>query len=507
MLRDSNPSVRRIKFALLALVVLWCMYWFFVAWHYWEDDAWIHLEFARSVANGQGFAFNGRVVAGDTAPLWVLLLVAIHAFLVKWIIAGKVLTVLGALVGFSGVYAFAARMARSMKNALDAALFPIAMLVLFAVGPFTCYWIFSGMEPIAGAGLACWAVLLATDELPTRPSFLTACLLAGVAPLVRPELTFLTVLLVLPLIGQWRRLQRPGRLRTLGLGALLACGPVACWAMYSLHVFGHLLPNTNAAKRAGPGDSVLRHLVSVYGLGFPLVLTGAALGIVYVLVRRERTWNSFITAVRQVWQPELPSVGLPAAAWLMILWAAIASVFYVVNHTYIQTRYILVTAPGLLVVVVAAVLMLSRSAGRVVYVLALVQALVLSVVIARPFVYNKGVDCDALARMAAFMREQLPPGAPVATYSIGEVGFLSKHPIIDTGGITRPEVIPYLAGPPLSEIPWAQSEGAQYFIGVKPQPNAQLVHWEPTVFAAWTVRPARFKEPYRVELWKLEPLR
>ena len=25
---------------------------------YWEDDAWIHLEFARSVSQGRGFAFN-----------------------------------------------------------------------------------------------------------------------------------------------------------------------------------------------------------------------------------------------------------------------------------------------------------------------------------------------------------------------------------------------------------------------------------------------------------------
>ena len=39
------------------------------------DDSWIHLQFARNLAEGAGFSFNpGRPVAGSTAPLWTLLL-------------------------------------------------------------------------------------------------------------------------------------------------------------------------------------------------------------------------------------------------------------------------------------------------------------------------------------------------------------------------------------------------------------------------------------------------
>ena len=41
------------------------------------DDSWIHLHFARNIAEGHGFAFNpGRPVAGSTAPLWTLVLAA-----------------------------------------------------------------------------------------------------------------------------------------------------------------------------------------------------------------------------------------------------------------------------------------------------------------------------------------------------------------------------------------------------------------------------------------------
>jgi hypothetical protein len=506
ILGEANSTARRLNLALLALALLWCIYWFFHAWHYWEDDAYIHLEFARSVANGQGFAFNGRVVAGDTAPLWVLLIVGLHAFLVNWMIAGKVLTVLGAAFGFSGIYAFAARLARLLPGPLDASVFPAAMLVLVAATPYTCYWLFSGMEPIAAAGLACWAVLLATREQPTRFSFLAGCLLAGIGPLVRPELTFLTALLAVPLLGQWRRLAGAAKLSTLGLGALLFCGPVAAWLLYSLHAFGHLLPNTNAAKRASPGDSVVRHLLSVYAMGFPVVLAAVIGAVAYPVVRAGEVRRSISAAARAVWQPGTKSSGLPAAAWIVIAWTLITTLFYIVNHTYVQTRYILVTAPALVVVIVAAGLMLSRSGGRVLYAVVLAEALVISLLIARPFVHNKGIDTDATTQLATYMRDHLSPGAPVATYSIGQVAFLSQHPIIDTGGITRPEAIQFLNDTPEVQVRWAQTEGAQYFIGAKPQPNAVLVHQEAKQFASWTLHPSRYKQPDRVELWKLAPL-
>jgi len=504
VLRKSSPAARRLNLVLLTLVVLWCVYWFLQALHYWEDDAWIHLEFARSVAQGKGFAFNGRVVAGDTAPLWVLLLVAVHAFVVKWLAAGKTLTVLGAFLGFVGVYGFAVRLARAIPSALDAVLFPAAMVLLVAASPYTCHWLFSGMEPMAGAGLACWAVLLATCDRPTRSGLLSGCLLAGLAPLIRPELTFLTVLLLLPLLGQWRRLEGAARIGTLALAALLLSGPLLCWAAYSLHAFGHLLPNTNAAKRASPGASVVRHLVSTYALGFPLLLAVGGAGLVYVAASVSRVRQSLTAAVKQMWDPALPPSGLPAAAWLMILWTAVASVFYVVNHTYVQTRYILVTAPGLMVVALAAVLMWSPRVGRAVYILALVEALGVSLLIARPLVQNKAFNDQVTARLATFMRNDLPPGAPVAVYSIGEVGFLSEHPIIDMGGITRPDVLPYLSDRPLSALPWAQSLGAQYFVGMKPQPKASLVYHEQVRFASWTLNPARYKGTDPLELWKLE---
>ncbi len=517
---EENPpaqdrSARIAGTLLLALALLWCIYWFVHSWHYWEDDAYIHLEFARSLATGHGFAFNGRVVAGETAPLWVFLLVATHTLVPDWLLAGKVLTALGAALGLSGTYAFARRLASTMlPSRPDAAVFPAALVLLIAANPYFCYWAFSGMESIAASGLAFYAVLAATRARPTAATFLAACLLTGIGPLLRPEMFFLAALLALPLLGQWRRL--PGgagsasKVTACAVGLLLAAAPLALWSLYSLHAFGHLLPNTNAAKRAGPADSVVLHLLSIYSLGLPLILCGFAAGFTCLLLRPAAVRRSLGSAVTAALSPPAeaaaqPACGLPLGGWVLLLWPSAATLFYIADHTYVQTRYILVTAPGLTLVILLLALQLSQRAGRVLYLAALVAALAVSVVIVRPFVRNKALNCQTLNDLALFIHDRLPPGAPVADYSIGEMAFVSQHPIVDIGGITRPGAIPYLNAPPEAMLQWARSQGAQYCICSHPGPGAVLADSVNQRFIGWSLHTARYATSNRIELWKLAP--
>src|SRR5688500_8717677 len=67
------------------------------------DDSWIHLQFARSLAAGEGLAYNpGEQVAGSTSPLWSALLSLLFLLpgdVVVWSkLLGLALTVAGVLV-------------------------------------------------------------------------------------------------------------------------------------------------------------------------------------------------------------------------------------------------------------------------------------------------------------------------------------------------------------------------------------------------------------------------
>jgi hypothetical protein len=434
-----------------------------------------------------------------------------HKLIPNWLVAGKTLTVLGAAFGLSGAYAYARRLVSLLlPSSFIATIFPAAVVLLIVANPNTCYWIFSGMEPLAASGLAFWAMLAATRARPATTSLLTASLLAGLAPLLRPEMIFFSALLLLPLIGQWRRL--PGSATKWGTfvaSLLLIASPVVLWSIYSLHAFGHLLPNTNAAKRAPVGESVVSHLVLLYTSGFPLIAFGAVAGAIYILLRFDSVRRRFLQAIASTLSCSTDATqdcGLPLSGWIFILWPTIATVFYIANHTYVQTRYILATAPALTIVILLAIIVRSRRGGSAFYAVALIVALATSSVIVRPFIRNKAINCGATRDFALYMHDHLPPDAPVAVYAIGEIAFISQHPIIDMGGITRPEAIPYLvAGSPEAMLRWLRSEGAQYFVGYPPDSDAVLVYSVNERYAGWTAHTALFSTSQSMGLWKLAP--
>ena len=267
-----------------------------------------------------------------------------------------------------------------------------------------------------------------------------------------------------------------------------------------------MLPNTNAAKRAGPGDSVVRRLASVYSLGFPVIAGGFIAGIATLVLRPAMIRRAIQNALASTFtQASERSTSLPFAGWIFIVWPLIAAVFYVLNHTYLQTRYILVSAPGLSIVVLLLALRASRLAGRAVYVVALVAALTVSVVTVRPFIRNKGISCQATQGFALFIRDHIPADAPIAAYAIGQIAFVSEHPIVDTGGITRPGAIPYLNSPP-ELLRWAHSQGAQYpIVDYQPEPGATAVYSAYMPFIGWTFHTARYASSAPTEIWKLAP--
>jgi hypothetical protein len=496
----TQPSAtRRTNLLLLLLLALSgaiVVAWFLAARGYWEDDAYIHLEFARSLAQGHGFRFNGYVVYGDTSPLWVALLVVFHAFVPDWIAAGKTLAACATVFALSGVFVYARSLVRSAYTPQAADTFAAAMVLVFVTLPYFGYWAFSGMEALAAAGLAAWAAaaIADADSQPITPArFVLAALAAGLAPLLRPEMAFFSLLLAVLLLRRWMKMPERS-LPALAGAALLACAPVAVWGIYAVRTFGSLLPNTNGAKRAAPTDSVLSRLLHLYGFGFPAALLGLVLLAAWLL------WY----ALRGRRGAASPLSALPIGAWLLFVWSALTAVFYVANHTFVQTRYLFVTAPLLTIALLALFAVRWPTAYRGLLAFALVYGAAISLQATRPLVRNK-VRIDAVYAELAAQLHALPPNAPVAAYSIGEIGFLSGHPLVDTGGITRPGAVAYLwDANDDRRTAWIYSQGAQYqIIDHQPLSEATLLWSRPVPLTGWYFQPAMYSRTETLQLWKL----
>ena len=122
----------------------------------------------------------------------------------------------------------------------------------------------------------------------------------------------------------------------------------------------------------------------------------------------------------------------------------------------------------------------------------------------KPGVRNK-VRIDAIyAELAAQLRA-LPPDAPVATYSIGESAFLGEHPLVDIGGITRPDAIPYLwDATDDRRTAWILTQGAQYeIIDHAPLPGSTLLWSHPVPLTGWYFRPGMYDRSEGLQLWRL----
>jgi hypothetical protein len=493
---SKRPAITTTAWLLLGLSACVCVVWFVHALGYWEDDAYIHLEFARSVASGKGFSFNGHIVYGDTSPLWVGLLVAFHALIPGWMAAGKTLTAVAAVFSLSGVFVFSRSLVRNTLSPEAAADFAAAMVLVTVVNPYFGYWAFSGMEALAATGLVCWGLFaVAPRQLPPL-RFLLGCILAGLAPVLRPEMSFFTVLVGLVLLDRFLHTPAPLPRRILMLCAGFAwiAGPARLWAQYAVRTFGMVVPNTNAAKRAGPHDIVAARLLQVYLLGFPVVLVGLALLGIWLLwyLLRGRSKSASITPL------------LPAGGWLLFVWTAINCIFYIADHTYVQTRYIFVTAPVLSVALLAIAVQRWPALYRGLLAFTLLCGVTLATFSTWPLVRNK-VEADRIyAQLADFIRT-LPPDAPVADYSIGEAAFLSQHTIIDTGGITRPGILPYMYDTTETRrTAWVYSQGAKYeVIDQPPAPGAVLVWSHAMPSTSWTMHLHPNDGLDHLHVWKL----
>lgn len=422
-------------------------------WGFPLDDSWIHLQFARNLAAGQGFSFNpGEASAGSTAPLWTSILALL--FLSPWsplltakILGGLLLLVAGWLTRC---------LARTLGLTPGWALLAGMSVVL---APQLLWASLSGMEVTLSTGLATAGIWLHLRNWPGKPTWGSTALLT-LAALARPECL---ILLPLALIDRWRSAREKSPfLRLCGLHALLYATLLIPWIGFNLHTLGKPLPGTFYAKVGGYGlfgaladlDLVrsakalllypvlqvreLAHLAVEHSLFLAAL---APLGIVAIVRPQE------IGEERNSWLLPLAILGFP-------LLRGVLAPFQ--GATFQHGRYAAHLIPSLAVMGLlggrmawrllspAGVHLRRRWRCLAVWGAVLGELLLVDLKYARTYGRNVADIQRMHVAMGQWLAVHTPSAAVIATHDIGAIGFFAQRRVLDTVGLINPGVLNFL---------------------------------------------------------------
>jgi len=468
------------------------------------DDGWIHLHFARNLAEGAGFSYNpGHPVAGSTAPLWTLLLAAGFAVAgpALWVVKslGVLLTLATALV--------TRRLALALSRPPHPA--PLECPSPFLLSPPGRGRVRGGEDKGEGAedraegvGLLAGLAVLGTGglawgslsgmEVPLAAFLVTAALwahvaarewavaiLMGLAILARPE-----ALLLVPFLLFSRPLTLGRAARLLGVVALLLAPAVA----FSLVTVGAPVPATAAAKVEGGLLGLL------LGAREPWMLT---LGV--------RPWRFLVDWVRFLWtqHPLLPFLIPVGLLWLArpgraVLVPALVLVAHPLGMALLapyrgpsfqEGRYSAHLVP---LAVVVAIVGLSRllSEHRRQWVIAGWLCLALVSLWPGSLRYAWAVqNINAMqVHLGEWVDRNLPANARLGLNDVGAIAFISRREVVDLMGLVTPEIHPYRRAGERGVLKYLEQACPDYLI----------------IFPAWFPRLValsdRFSPVYRVRL-------
>ncbi len=208
------------------------------------DDAWIHLTYARNLAEHGEWAFRlGEQSAGSTSPLWTALLSI--GFLIG--LGPHVWTYLAGWAVLVLLAAYADKLTRKLVTSYRSR---IPWAGLFFVFAWHLTWsAVSGMETLLH-GLIILAVL--GELMSGSRRYLTLGLLTGLSVWVRPDgLTLLGPIIFVALLSEktWHLRGEAVWKTLIGFGSL-----VLPYVLFNLALSGNAMPNTFYAKQAEYGS-------------------------------------------------------------------------------------------------------------------------------------------------------------------------------------------------------------------------------------------------------------
>jgi len=431
----SMTRVERVGLAvalLLATALMWPLR------HYLTDDTFIHLQYARNLANGHGLVFNsGERVYGCTSPLWVALIANGMALGFDGL---RVARMLGFLATLWSVALFLQLMRRTLQTPVPCAVATVA----WAGHAWMLRWSLSGMEtPLAVAlvlaGFVAFTEGKSWGARPVRTGALWA-----LAALARPEAALL--------LGLWGVFllvdadSRPG-LRRLVFGALPPLAIYGTWLLFARFYFGTALPQTLMAKASGSAGLE----VQLENLWRQVRIVGATDGLMALLLIL-----ALLAGGMRVWaRRPLPQRAQRLLPWV---WVVLVPALYIGRGVPVLSRYLLPLLPVLSWLAWrawecwslgndATPRAVRRTAvlGTALAVLVLAQNLAVysSTVLPQVRSFSAGLE-SSLIPLGRWLHENTPERSVIATPDIGALGYFSRRRVVDLAGLVTPAMVPFL---------------------------------------------------------------
>ncbi len=443
MIFGPNQPVTRIERAglLVGLTLAAALMW--PLRHYLTDDTFIHLQYARHLAHGEGLVFNlGERVYGCTSPLWVALLADGMLLGLDGLTTARVL---GFLATLASVGLFLQLLRRTVRTPGLRA----AATVAWAGHAWMLRWSLSGMETPLAVALTLAGFVAFTEGLQWGARPVRTGTLWALAALTRPEAVFLLALWGVFLIVDTEN--RSG-LRRLVFGAAPPLGIYGSWLLFARFYFGTFWPQTLSAKSAGAGGLATQ----LENLWREIKIVGATDGVMAALLIAALLWGGRRLVPRtRAAQPLVPW------AWLIGIPA-----LYLARGVPVLSRYLLPLLPILAWLAwrtaEASWLGEARDPARVrratvvgfaLAALSLAQNLAVyrAAVLPQVRTFTAGLE-SSLVRWGEWLGDHSPPSAVIAAPDIGAIGYFSQRRVLDLAGLVSPRLLPLLERAPEEDV-------------------------------------------------------
>ena len=401
---------------------------------YVTDDTFIHLQYARHLADGHGLVFNvGERVYGCTSPLWAAVLADAIALGFDGLAAARA-------IGVAATLASVVLFLQLMRRTVHTPALRAAGTLAWAGHAWMVRWATSGMEtPLAVAlALAGFVAFTEGERWGSRP--VRTGVLWALAALTRPEGVFLLLLWGICLLIEADSRDGARRLVFGGVAPLVLYGG---WLVFARLYYGVFWPQTLAAKAAGGAGLVglaqnLWRQARIVGATDGLLAAVLVLGLVFAWPRRST----------------IPAQRLVPWAWVLALPA-----LYVARGVPVLSRYLVPLLPvlGWLAWRAAERWWVGDdpSPRRRTVAAALAGTLAVLVLAQNFFVYRTQVLPHVRTFSPAIERSLVTWGrwfgrhtaadAVIATPDIGAIGYYSDRRVVDLAGLVTPAMVPILA--------------------------------------------------------------